>query len=590
LPRILACYTLYEELKEQQQKHLTKDNSSVETMTGEMEVPRKTSMITTRRVRYFDSKKHAMKRLQPIQTILDALVDLEWNLLDEPGHIDHSKPFSLISQSPKQVHFAAFDGSSLCPPTDVTPGSYRQQEKCIRNLIAVLNAVDDMRSELAKGYNRRTSGCKDPLFLAVLQNLVLYLDQDFRLYYHDKICARSISPMDPPASSLSLSSWGYPTRRVEKAAACFSRDFESLLALFRGMTSSTHTLSNHDVVIETPATRPLLSWEYRLADVSSQLVRYWLRTLLNPVPVRAKIKNKTDRWNIRIAEIVTLIETRDRSFLGEVTTDSDDESSASSTAVEDGSLSSLLSDALSHIYHYLGGIPVNKVEYDSPVRPVAASGYIWRKRLRQVLPDAACLSSDLCIRGLGTGRQPTPPLIDTDWRQVGEELQVASDFVAFFHRLLFLEQLVSILVTTADWALQWENTVQTFARILMDLHKTTMVEVALSPVESTFKETDQLTSQILQQEDCHLILLAMPLTELLTGLQELLRLASDRYSSIKLKLQQTVSSFRFGKSNTKHKKQYQPQLGELEEYWNELLEGVVFPSVVRISKEGHTTE
>jgi hypothetical protein len=593
LPRIIAAYTLHRDYQQHDQTE-TETISSMEILTDNsmMKVQTNTPGITTHhRKRYFDTKARAIQRLQPIQTFLDALVDLEWDLLDEPCP-DQSKLSSPTCSSKKHVHFAAYDGSAWCPPSDVTPGSYLHQQICIRNLTNVLNAINDMRSSLSKGDSGNTTSTpNDAHLLAVLQDLVSYLNQDFHFYDHDKTCALSISTTNlTTTTSSSASSVWYPSSRIEKAAVTYSKDLESVLVLLRATSSSTYTSYYDDSDNLIPNTRPFLTWECRLADVSSQQVRYWLRTLLNPVPVRAKVKDETDRWTIRIADIVTLIKIKDRSFLGEasLTTNSVIYFKASSTAVDNESISSLLSDALSHIYDYLGGIPINIDEYDHhhPVRLVAASADIWQQRLLQMLPDVACLSSELCTRGLGSGRQPAPPLSDNEWRHVGKQLKMASDFMAFFHRVLFSEQLVSILVKDDDWAAHWENTVQKSALRMIDLQKTTIVESKTwSAVDSTLDERDQLTSQqILQQEDSHLILLGMPLTEMLARLQELVHLSSDRYGVIKLNLQKTVTAFRFGTSNTKHKKQYQPQLGELEEFWNELFKGVVFPTMAMISE------
>jgi hypothetical protein len=557
---------------------VTSCNSGVETCKLAPKV------TTRRRKRSMDSKTHAIQRIQPIRNFLDALVDLEWNLLEEPTPQDTSKSSFSAEIPRKRVHFAAFDGSALCPPNDVTEGSHRQQETCIQNLTSILDAVKNM----AMGdHNDARSH-----ILATLRDIVFYLDQDFRLYYHDKTCARSISKEKLVATFTTSGLW-YPTRRVEKAAAMYSRDLESLIEYLKSTTVLSMSSEDQALAKSTSnlaSSRPLLIWECRMADVSSQLVRYWLRTLLNPVPGRAVATGKTERWNTRIAELVILIENTNSAFLGEASSpgsESDDESAASSTAVDDGSLSSLLSDALSHIYDYLGGIPLNYAS-DGSHGLVAASGEVWRQRLLQVLPDASCLSSDRCSLGIGTGRSPALPLTDLEWKQVGDELQVASDFVAFFHRVVFLEQLVTILLGASDWASHWENTVQVSAHRLIELQKSTIGGTIgfVAKSESSLDTSDMTMSQVLQQEDAHMVLLGIPLKELLSRIQnDLLPLASTRYDEIKASMQKTVAAFRLGKSNTKHKKQYQPQVGELEEYWNDLLEGIVFPSIAKLVNE-----
>lgn len=292
---------------------------------------------------------------------------------------------------------------------------------------------------------------------------------------------------------------------------------------------------------------------------------------MNPIPCRAEKKNKTQRWQDRFVDIVDLTENSSSAFLlpdGASTKLKEEEMSA---AIEDGSLSSILSDALSHIYEYLGGIPL----CDDNVN--TSKSELWRRRLLEVLPTEACCASELCHMGIGTGRKPARPLSDQEWKQIADELQVASDFFAFYHRVLFLEQLVEILLQAGDWATHWEATVQLAAQHLVVLHQ------LVQESSSTLKNDDADDSSLLpliQQEDAHLVLLGLPLTELLQRIQDdILPLCKERYDNLRKCYQTTVAAFKLGKSNTQHKKKYQPQVGELEEYWNDLFAGTVFPSV-----------
>jgi hypothetical protein len=85
---------------------------------------------------------------------------------------------------------------------------------------------------------------------------------------------------------------------------------------------------------------------------------------------------------------------------------------------------------------------------------------------------------------------------------------------------------------------------------------------------------------VIQQEDAHLVLLGLPLSELLDRLQEdILPICKERYATLRSNYQTTVAAFKLGKANTLHKKKYQPQVGELEVYWNDLFAGTVFPSI-----------
>jgi hypothetical protein len=191
-----------------------------------------------------DGNTMAIQNIQPIREFINALVDLEWNLLDDPHDAERDPP-----STTKRVHFAAFDGSSLCPPSDVTENSHQQQDTCIRNLLHILHLVDTMGQS-------HTS-------LVVLQDLISYLDNEFRLFYHDKACAGSISNN----SATSIKTY-YPTRRVEKAAALYSRDLESILDLWK-----SH--GNKDTIGTTDNAPVFLTWQCRLADVASQLIRFW---------------------------------------------------------------------------------------------------------------------------------------------------------------------------------------------------------------------------------------------------------------------------------------------------------------------------
>jgi hypothetical protein len=169
----------------------------------------------------------------------------------------------------------------------------------------------------------------------------------------------------------------------------------------------------------------------------------------------------------------------------------------------------------------------------------------------------------VCHRGLGTGRRPAPQLSEEQWQKVGYDLQTVCDFCAFYHRIIFLEQLLTTIIESDGWFDHWKDTVETTARHLVGLSTS--------------------SSSIVQEEDAHLVLLGIPLTELLRRLQEdIIPVASHRYSVCKSNLRTTVSAFRLGKANTKHKRLYQPQIGELEDYWNRYLQpGTVFPSVAK---------
>ncbi|KAL3912176.1 MAG: hypothetical protein SGILL_006987, partial [Bacillariaceae sp.] len=569
LPRLIACYTLHKDSLEQDISE-SESGGGIDSITMTKTPAKRT---TRRRKRSLDSKTNAIQHLRPVRDFLNALVDLEWNLLDDPLNVqqDFVTPSTTTTTSNthqhKNVHFAAFDGSSLCPPSDVEEDSHQQQQVCVGNLVKVMQLVDSMG-----GKSSGDEGDSDSDDIKhLIQDMVSYLDTDFRLYYHDKTCARSV--LSRNAAAFAKNHQIYPTRRVEKAASSYSRDLESILEKWNLQQSEESDSDSSEPVF--------LTWQCRLADVAAQLVRFWLRTLMNPIPCRAEMKNKTQRWQDRFVDIVDLAEISSSAFLlpnGASTKSSNEEMSV---AIEDGSLSSILSDALSHIYDYLGGIPLSG-------SPGITKSELWRQRLLEVLPTETCCASDRCRMGIGTGRKPAPPLSDQEWKVVGDELQVASDFFAFYHRVLFLEQLVEILLQAGDWASHWEDTVQSAAQHLVVLHQS--VQESLSSSSSSALNADAMDGSsllpLIQQEDAHLVLLGLPLTELLQRIQDdILPLAKERYKILRKNYQTTVAAFKLGKANTQHKKKYQPQVGELEEYWNDLFEGTVFPSIAMAKKD-----
>jgi hypothetical protein len=610
-------------------------------------------ITTRRRKRSLDGKaSFAMQRIIPIMPVLEALVDLELTQLD---HDDDDENYHIAVEaaadphSVRRVHFAAFDGSTLMPPSDVTEGSYKPQAKCIEKLTNVLDAIRalDWASTTTSNSTKILSSdttttspaaavtegatTKSDVF-SILLDIVAYLDEDFRMYYHDAACALSIISPGPgsstgttkssssssSSSTTSLRRVLYPSSRIEKAAAVYSRDLESLIAhrssLLTGLPSSVavadavpslsfFTVSdwgdhpdNSNVTqrdLFTPDKHPL-AWECRLADVAAQLVRYWLRTLLNPVPVRATQRDKSKSWNTRIIEMVN-ITMKDKSVSDDANNNnnnSDDESSSSfvvydddvqaaiCSAVDDGSLSSLLSDSLSHLYDYL-----RNGAADSRIN-VPSQGH-WKKYMKKVVPTKFC-DSDLCKMGIGNNTQRKQhschSFTESEWNQIHEEIQHASDFLAFYHRLVFLEQLLTIVVNTIQQQ-QWIGTVFSAAHHLLRLDDSYLFYVSYDSTKSLHAATPFSRSQnlIVQPEDAHLALLGMPLSELLDCIRkEVVPLASSRHVECRRNLHRTILAFRLdgNSDNNKFKKKYQPFIGMLEDHWKQVLKpGLAFPTV-----------
>jgi len=524
LPRLVACFTLYRDEEIAGGKDCDGDSASSSSN------PKTPKVTTRRRKRSLDGKTKSIQEIAPIRDLLTSLVDLELSLLSikgadanlwsktTKGSVDDDRP------SPHSRHrkvmfqtFDTMDGSAvLCPPTDTLEGSHQEHEQCIQRLKKVVQSVQDL--------GRWTiSDVK-----TTLQSFATYLDVSFKLRYHDKICALTLPSIGGMRS--------YPTSRISKAAAAYSRDVESLLAHLspiESMAALTHQSIN--VSQSSPPPSPPLVWEERLGDASAQLTRYWLRTLTNSVPERyEKNRSNSRAWKRRLDD---LIQMRERPGKEE----------------DEDPTSSLVSNALSHIYQYLGANPSE-----------------WQKRLSDHL--AAFSSSDknssfsdvcnseICQTGVGKGRKPAQPLSDAEWSHVEESFESASSLVACYNRAVFIHQLLSI-VSDLKLKNHWAKTVQSASRHLTDL---------------SARDSDLLASDmaILQPEDAHLSLLGWDVEVLQKSLQDvLIEPLSDEIGQIEKNLVSSASAFRLGgKKKSKHFTAHLPKVGELEEHWVEHLE------------------
>jgi hypothetical protein len=475
-----------------------------------------------------------------------------------------------------------------------------------------------------------TNGSRSPT--VILQDIISYLDNEFLLNGHDTTCVESIMEMNYQS---------IPIRRIEKAAIAYSRDLQSLINPNGKFIKKTFAIAcaknadgGHDfdddnnadadsdavgnvdtsttiiVPIRTETTdvfvrsRPL-SWECRLANTSAQLVRYWLRTLLNPIPGRADFETKTDQWSSRLYDYVILKED-DSSGGGDGGNINGDDDDSSIETIDEDNLSSLLSNALGHVYMYLGYLGIDST-ITTPTS--AAAMFSWKDRLLQVLPDESCCDTPVCREGLGSGRHPTY-ITEDDWEDVEHHLTMASDFCAFHRRALFIESLLSI-VTKMNWDDHWSNTVQAAAKKLVRLDKNSIIknnsnnnnnnssssnnDIVNEDDDGNDIDMDQISDDIMvvngggddsnniiiQPEDEHLVLLGMSIDDLLYRLRtEILPISRERYEVCYNNLRTTETNFRLGLSNTKRKKKCQPQINKLEDYWNESLHpGTIFPSI-----------
>ena len=551
----------------------------------------------------------------------------------------------------RRVQFAAFDGTAVVRgPSDVLEGSYKPQESCVQALKDVLDVVEVLFPQ-ASGARVHAVTTEETIITAtttptatahgsrsptvILQDLTSYLDNEFLSNGHDTICVESIMEMNHQS---------IPIRRIEKAAIAYSKDLQSLInpngkfirKVF-AVACATNAEGGHDfddieddnddddddadnadavgnVDTRTTIIVPIrtetsdvfvrscpLSWECRLANASAQLVRYWLRTLLNPIPGRADEETKTDQWNSRLYTHITLTE-EDSSGGGDgdgnISSDDDD---ISIRTLDEDNLSSLLSNALQHVHTYLG--------IDSTTTTTTGAAMLsWKDRLLQVLPDESCCDTPVCREGLGSGRHPTY-ITEDNWEDVQQHLTMASDFCAFHRRALFIESLLSI-VSKMNWDDHWSNTVQAAAKKLVRLDKNSIIknnsnnnnntssninsgivnedddgnDIDMDEVSDDImvvKGDDDSDNIIIQPGDEHLVLLGMSIDDLLYRLRtEILPISRERYGVCYNNLRATEKNFRLGLSNTKRKKKCEPQIQKLEDYWNvDLHPGTIFPSI-----------
>jgi hypothetical protein len=106
----------------------------------------------------------------------------------------------------------------------------------------------------------------------------------------------------------------------------------------------------------------------------------------------------------------------------------DDESKI---AIEDGSFSSLVSDAISHIYDYFE---------DDDTR--------WQEKM-EARPTKFCRTDLLCLRGIVGKSQRGHKLLIDDWMQIGCKVELATGFLAAVNGAQFLHDLFCNKLTTA---------------------------------------------------------------------------------------------------------------------------------------------
>ena len=403
------------------------------------------------------------------------------------------------STARRRVHFAAFDGSALQPPSDVMEHSHLHNLSAIAGLQQVLQTLDTLRDN-----NENES--QD-----LLRRLTDYLTNAFHKDGHSKVCSQSMS----------TSNMEYPVQRVIKASARYADDLKQLL--------SENWWNRID------SEEPPLPWRCRLADATAQLVRYWLRTELNPVPDRAASEKFSKEWNNRVCNLVTL----------EIAPGLN----GADTAANDGSLSSLVSNAASHVCSYFG------IDWKD-----------WKLKVDGIAMDFH-LPSELCQKGIadlsptGTHRRLSKPIImeytHQEWDELTRHVEAAMSFLAAVNRAKFLFDLLCIISQHEEHQTSWEKTIQ-----------------------SSACQLEACGTNCVLEDDLHLLILRFSPSILLEQLPILINWRRKQACEAFLEL--IPKKFLFGRIDTKkarRKKAYEPHISRLEEAYEQGISTVSFPAI-----------
>lgn len=421
----------------------------------------------------------------PIIKFLDSLVQLELAVLQGEQELR-------MAHRNRRVAFCAYDGSALQPPSDVIEDSHAHKQAELSGLTTVMERLHQLQLE------RQDATTTTDLLL----QMVVYLRDVFPASGHAGICAQS----------LSYRVSDFPVRRVFKAAEQYASNLQQLTLPQWWNTS--------------------LTWERRLADASAQMVRYWLRTELNPVPNRAPCQQYSKQWNLRVCDLVVLQPPQDGLGMG--------------AAIDDGSLSSIVSNAASHI-DYTFGCDWNQ----------------WKSKIDQI-PDDFFGDSTLARKGIApstSGRRTSGLILRQysidDWNQVGVQVEDATSFLAAANGAQFLYDLLAIIVQHSEHEQSWTDTIQQSASRL-----------SVVPTQS------------LQEQDRHLTLLSHSPRTLLEQLPLLIHHSKRKAAQDFLEqLEENCLMGQTDSTSKRRKRAYQPDLDNLEASWEWCSSHIHFPLV-----------
>ena len=435
--------------------------------------------------------------IDSIVQVLDSLVQLELALL-------HGEQELRLAHRNRRVAFCAYDGSALQPPSDVIENSHAHKHAELCCLATVMGRLQLLQQ------TQQAATIAGDLFLQLYE----YLKDVFPMSGHALVCAES----------LSYRSMDFPVRRAFKAAEQYSLDLQQL------------TLKDW---WKTP-----LTWQRRFADASAQMVRYWLRTELNPVPDRAPSQQYSQQWNLRVCDLVVL-QPQDGVGIGAV--------------VDDGSLSSIISNAASHICYSFG------CDWKS-----------WTSKMA-LIPDSFVGDSELVCTGIApssssSNRRRSGILLkqysSDDWYQAAVLLEDATSFLAAVNGAQFLYDILTIVVQHPEHEKSWIDSIQYSA-----------VRLSMIPADC------------LQEQDRHLILLCYSPRVLLEQLPILIHHAKKKAAQDFL--EQLAEKCLFGRTDAtskRRKRAYQSDVESLEVSWEWCTSHIHFPKVTEYVDDDEVDE
>lgn len=191
--------------------------------------------------------------------------------------------------------------------------------------------------------------------------------------------------------------------------------------------------------------------EKRLAEFVGQSIRFHLRKLFNP-PVLPYTRADSSGENTSTMPKPSSLEdpSMRQSRLHELVK-LEVPQCARDSAVADGSISSIISTALSNIYNFFGldGF-LSAITTDDPIR----------------VPDNFC-TSPASQKGLGTSKKPTAPMTKDELSEITKEINQVYDFFAAYNACKFLVHLMKIPgVKEEISAMGGWSTVEQYSRVL----------------------------------------------------------------------------------------------------------------------------